>query len=291
MRNATPPTNRKTIYGKANRIDRKRRAAASLRKRGHIWWTHFGSKGQFFRRSLGTSDRSEAKREAAKLIALAEAGKIQATASSVDERSKQKSASLEKSYADKKLLSAATKRNQEGWDGRSKESRDQHRAAIKAAANRPGARKLRSETGKSVWQRPGHAERVTAAVKMGWKPKKKRKQQSERIKAACAKPEVQARRLAGRYRAAEKLLQRRAADTDRDAAPRRGRPSMGERNSDAVELREIGWSWRDIARKLDPNFAQDPAAAIERIRIGVRRAKRLKKQETPADGPKTLHNG
>lgn len=273
-----PPKN-----GKASRIDPGRRAARSLRKRGCIWWTHFGCKGQFFRRSLGTSDRSKATREAETLIALAEAGKIQATASSIEERKAQKSASLKKSDADPKLNRALCRRNQKGWDGRDSESRERHSEAIKAAASRPGAGKVRSERSTSLWLDKDYRDRNTAAVNKGWKSRKLRKQQSERIKAARARPEVKAHHLAGRYRAAETLLKQRGAASDGAAAPRRGRgrPRMDEWYGSAAILHRQGASYRECARQKDPEFAKDPDAATEKMRIGIRRWERSQKQETP----------
>jgi hypothetical protein len=254
---------------KADGIDRERRAARSLRKRGYIWWTHFGCKGQYFRRSLGTSDRSKATRAAEKLIALAEAGKIQATASSIDERNERRSASLKKADADPKVHSALRRRNQESWDGRDTESRTRHSEAIKAAANRPGARERLSETIKSVWQRPSYRDHNVAAVKKAWKSRKLRKRQSKKIKKACTRPDVKARRLAGRYRAAENLLKQRAAASDGGTARRPGRPSRIERNTEAARLKGLGWHWRPIAKRLDAKFDENPKKAIDRVRDGA----------------------
>jgi hypothetical protein len=52
---------------------------------------------------------------------------------------------------------------------------------------------------------------------------------------------------------------------------------MDERYKSAAILRERGESWREIARKKDPDFAKDPAAAMHRIRIGVERMMRSQK--------------
>ena len=268
-----PMPHKKRTAKKANRKDRKRRAAASLRKRGHIWWTHFGCRGQFFRRSLCTSNRSTAEREAAQLIALAEAGKIQATAPSVDERKQQKSASLKKSYADPKVHADVSRRNQERWDNADAESRKRHRESITASANRPGVPKRKSETSKSVWRRPGYPERVSLAVKRAWTPTR-RKEQSKTLTAACARPEVKANRLAGRYKAAKALLERERAESDRGP----GRPSMKQRNSRILELKGLGWTVRQIAEDVDPNFAKDPHAAMDRVRIAARVAKRAEEK-------------
>ncbi len=277
---------------KADGIDRERRAARSLRKRGYIWWTHFGCKGQFFRRSLGTSDRSGATREAEKLIALAETGKLQPTASSDAEREAQRGASLKKSYADPKLESAANRRSQERWDRMDPESRRQHSEAIKAAHNRPGARKRLSETTKSLWQSSDYRERNTAAVDKAWKSRKLRKQQSERIKAARARPEVKAHHLAGRYRAAERLLRQRGAASDGGPARRPGRPSKEARNKRILELASLRWKHRDIARDVDPEFAANEKAAMDRVR-SVLKGDRESRKNTgdSADEPKTLHHG
>jgi hypothetical protein len=52
---------------------------------------------------------------------------------------------------------------------------------------------------------------------------------------------------------------------------------MDERYEKGQTLKELGWIWRDIARELDPDFAKDPNASTERMRIGVRRMMRSKK--------------
>jgi hypothetical protein len=186
--------------------DADRRAAASLRKRRIIWWTHFGFKGQFFRRSLGTSNRTKAKLEARKLIALAEAGKIQATTSSLTERKEQKRASLEKSHADPKMHAADVTRAKRTWAKAGKKKRKLHRERIKEALAPDSVRAEMSDRGKENWQRPGYRKRNTTAVKEGWASKRKRKKQSKTITAARARPEVKAAHLAGRLKSAAALL-------------------------------------------------------------------------------------
>jgi hypothetical protein len=278
---------------KPNGADLERRAAASLRKRGNVWWTHFGCNGQFFRRSLGTSDRSEATSEARKLIALAEAGKLPARASSPRERKDWKSSSLTKSYSDPKVLAKATRRNRRTWAKATDDHRKRHRDGLIAAANRPGKRQQLSETTEKLWSAPGTAsepsyrERNSAAVRDAWKPRKKREQHGEKISAARKRPEVKANHLAGRIQAAEDLL-RRVAEQSAETGP--GRPSMEERNTNAASLHEKGWSWNAIARKLDSDYAKNPKAARERVRQGAMSAMRSKKQEA-SDEPKTLHDG
>jgi hypothetical protein len=74
------------------------KAEASLRKRKTTWYAHFSFNGQFFSRSLGTSDRTKAKRAAKKLISLVATGKEQ-RASSPAERSARQAAALRKTLA------------------------------------------------------------------------------------------------------------------------------------------------------------------------------------------------
>ena len=50
----------------------------SLYKRGNIYWTKFGLRGQIFRQSLGTSDPDKARRKETQLIAKAAQGKLRA---------------------------------------------------------------------------------------------------------------------------------------------------------------------------------------------------------------------
>jgi hypothetical protein len=193
--------------GRQSEKNANQKAEASLRKRGTVWQAHFGFKGQFFQRSLGTSDRSKAKIEAKKLIAMAEAGKIHATASSPAERAAQKSSSLRKSYSDPKVNAKLTRARRKSWAAASPEFRRRHREAIKVATNRPGMHERRSETTKQVWQRPGYKERNSRAVRKGWASPSLRKRQSKKITAACARPEVKANRLAGRLRGAAAFLE------------------------------------------------------------------------------------
>ena len=199
-------TNRPKKKQSAKKKAADRRADTSLRKRGIIWWTHFGFKGQFFRRSLGTSNRTEAKLEASKLIALAEAGKIQATTSSLAERKEQKSASLAKSHADPKMHAADVRRAKSTWADADDEQRKLHREGIKNALAPNSVRDEMSDRGKENWQRPGYRKLVTSKINKTWASERKRKKHSKTITAARAKPEVKAAHLAGRLKSAAALL-------------------------------------------------------------------------------------
>lgn len=61
----------------------------------------------------------------------------------------------------------------------------------------------------------------------------------------------------------------------------RGRPTRKDVYEAAAVLWEGGASWRELARKYDPDFATDPERAIDRMRKGVKSLMRSKKQETP----------
>ena len=149
------PQGRRSAEKNANQ-----KAEASLRKRGNVWWTQFVVKGLFLRRSLGTSDLSTAKIEAKRLIALADAGKIHATASSPAERAAQKSSSLRKSFSDSRVNASMSRARRESWAAASPERRRRHRKGIKTAANHPGMHERRSESSKEAWQRDGYASAV-----------------------------------------------------------------------------------------------------------------------------------
>ena len=146
----------------------------------------------------------------------------------------------------------------------------------------PAFRAKQSLAHRELWKDPAYRAKQSAAhVRLARDPGY-RAMISEAVTRALADHEKRARHLAGRYRAAATLLKRESAETDRGVARRRGRPSMGKRNSSAVALRECGWSWRDVARKLDPNFAEDPDAAMDRVRSAVNRAVRSKNRRLSA---------
>ena len=195
-----------------NRADRSadEKAEASLRRRGLVWWTHFGFKGQFFRFSLGTSDRSRAKRQAKKLIALAEAGKISAVAQTPAERSARRSASLKRSHADPEVSAATTKANKGRWKSASNEDHKAHGSAIRAGIT-PAMRLERSKNTKGLWKKERYRKRHVAASTAYWYVTSNRTAQSRRLLAAGKKSSVQENRKKGRLKAARNLLRRRGA--------------------------------------------------------------------------------
>ena len=188
--------------------DADRKANASLRKRGRVWWTHFGFKGQFFRFSLGTSDRSKAKREAKKLIALAVAGKISAVARTPADRKARRSASLKRSNTDPRVSAAAKRRNAKRWKNASEEDRKAHGAAI-AASVTPARRRELSETTAGLWKDKDYRTRIVASQSRYWAVERHRKEQSGRLLAAGKKLKVQENRRKGKLTAARNLLRRR----------------------------------------------------------------------------------
>jgi hypothetical protein len=212
-----------------NRANRSadEKAEASLRKRKLVWWTHFGFKGQFFRFSLGTSDRSRAKRQAKKLIALAEAGKISAVAQTPAERSARRSASLKRSHADPKVSVVTRRANKRRWKNTSKEELKAHGAAIRAGTT-PEIRLERAETTEDLWKDPDYRKRNVRSQKRRWSKRtpsgrRNRKAQSRALTVARAKPEVKKNHEKGKLTAARNLLRRRGVL----AKPRkRGRKPM-----------------------------------------------------------------
>ncbi len=50
-----------------------------------------------------------------------------------------------------------------------------------------------------------------------------------------------------------------------------GRPRMDKKYGSAAILHEHGLTWRQVAEILDPDFTNDPDAAMERIRRGAKR--------------------
>jgi hypothetical protein len=137
-------------------------------------------------------------------------------------------ASIKRALADPKLLA---RRN----------------AAIKRAKADPESRARASAAMKKAWADPEYRARVTAS-----------------IKRASRDPRVRARYLAGRIKAAQRLL-----------ASRGGRPPMKTGIwPQGAKLRENGVSWPAIARQLTPTaFREDSRKAAESIRLGVKRWK------------------
>jgi hypothetical protein len=179
-------------------------------------------------------------------------------------------------------------------------SRARKSKAITKSWKDPAHRAKRREGLKKRWQDSGYRSKQSEARRNRWKDPDFRRKQSEAharlakdpeyrakmsksVTEALADPEKRARHLAGRYRAAATLLQRQAGASHSGSAPRRGRPSMDDRNRSAVILHERGLSWRKIAEKLDPDFAKDPLAAMDRVRFAARNTMRSKKME---DGPR-----
>jgi hypothetical protein len=184
------------------------KAEASLRKRGLVWWTHFGLNGHFFRFSLGTSDKAKAQRRAKKLIALAKAGKIAAVASSPEERAARQSVSAKNTATDPKVSAAAKRRNRKRWKKASKKDRRTHGDAIRAGLT-PEILLERSKTTTDLWKDDDYAESHKKASKEYWSKKSHRKAQSRRQLAAGEKLKVQENRRKGRLKAARNLLRRR----------------------------------------------------------------------------------
>ncbi|MGC1977402.1 MAG: hypothetical protein WA671_11865, partial [Candidatus Sulfotelmatobacter sp.] len=142
---------------------------------------------------------------------------------------------------------------------------------------------------------PDFNRKLNAAIKRAAADPEERARRSDQLRKMNADPKVRARRKASlkianadpEKRARQSLTQKkmwadlRAARSAQTAAAkprnRRGRPGLEERNSSAAKLREAGMSYRNIARRLDPNFAKDPRTATEKVRSALRRMKRLGK--------------
>jgi hypothetical protein len=106
--------------------------------------------------------------------------------------------------------------------------------------------------------------RVGAASKKAWADSEYRARVTASIQRASRDPRVRARYLAGRIKAAQRLL-----------ASRGGRPPMKAGIwAQGAKLRENGVSWPTIARQLTPTaFREDSRKAAESIRLGVTRWK------------------
>jgi hypothetical protein len=97
----------------------------------------------------------------------------------------------------------------------------------------------------------------------------------QNTKKATSTPAYRAAMSAGKKRWWDDLRVRLAGPSGTAKTPnRRGRPRMDERYNSGAVLRERGETWREITKKLDPDFAKDPAAAMHRMRIGVERLRR-----------------
>jgi hypothetical protein len=236
-------------------IDEK--AKASLRKRGLVWWTHFGLEGQFFRFSLGTSDKSKAQREARRLIALARAGKITAVAGSRKGRADRQSASAKKTATDPKVSAAVKRRNKKRWRNASGEDRKRHGETIRDSAK---AQAARLEVGKEVRRRwdedPKYRNRITRGVNRYWSKEHNRKAQSITLLAAREDPKKQENWRKGQLKAARKLLRRRGV---LKPAGKLGRKTV------PVEEREFFKRGLAIEMSIPPRLRSDKKA-IERAR-------------------------
>jgi hypothetical protein len=99
------------------------------------------------------------------------------------------------------------------------------------------------------------------------------------MKKFSSAPENRAAMSAFRKKWWDDIRARLAALTGTAKIPNRGRgrPRMDELYGNAAILHAQGMSYREIARQKDANFANDPDAAAERMRIGIRRIRQTKK--------------
>src|SRR5580700_8285076 len=148
----------------------------------NIYYAGFGVRGQYFVRSLGTSNRREAERREKKLRALAEAGRLPLKVSA-DERAEAISKSLAIPVVSRthraKVKATARKRKenpeeQKAWIASIKAGQSDPEVmtrmleANRATAANPLVQKQKSRSGKKMWKRRGHKARVSRSMKNKW---------------------------------------------------------------------------------------------------------------------------
>lgn len=151
-------------------------------KSRNIYYAGFGARGQYFVRSLGTSNRQEAERREKKLIALAEAGKLPLKVSAAERIEKiRKSLSIQvvprTHRASAKMAAKKRKADpekQEKWIDSIKtgQSDPKVKAAMIAAnqntANNPVSKRKRQRSSKKTWKKRGHRSRVSRSMTKKW---------------------------------------------------------------------------------------------------------------------------
>jgi hypothetical protein len=169
----------------------------------NIYYAGFGVRGQYFVRSLGTSNRREAERKEKKLRALAEAGRLPLKVSE-DDRVK----AIRKSLAipivsriHRASARAAAKKRKE-----SPEKRKAWIAAIKAGQDVPEVKALMVKANQETAANPISKKRKRRSLKKMWKRRGHTSRVSEGVRKANATVEVKERRRVGRERWAKKLL-------------------------------------------------------------------------------------
>jgi hypothetical protein len=149
---------------------------------GNIYYAGFGVGGQYFVRSLGTSNRREAEREEKKLRALAEAGRLPLKVSA-DDRTKK----IKKSLANRTVsrvhrasLKAAVKERKDDpkkhadWIAAIKTGQaDPEVVKVMKKANRdsadnPVSQSRRRRSGKRAWKIRGRKQRVSRSMTNKW---------------------------------------------------------------------------------------------------------------------------
>jgi hypothetical protein len=125
---------------------------------------------------------------------------------------------------------------------------------------------------------PEMKARRAAILKKTWAIPAVRRRWIKSLRKATSAPEYRAAMSAGRKKWFADLRARLGGSTAPKTPNRhRGRPRMDELYGNAAILHAQGMSYREIARQKDANFAKDPDAAAERMRIGIRRIRQTKK--------------
>jgi hypothetical protein len=133
------------------------------------------------------------------------------------------------------------------------------------------------------WKDPDYRDRMDAAKKKSEARPKLRALRKAQCRKMNDDPEVSARRSASRKKARADLLAYRATLKEIPKAKNRGpgRPNKEARNARIEELHQLGLTDRNIARETEPDFAENPKAAMDRVRSVRKRMKRSKEREDP----------
>lgn len=226
-------------------------------------------------------------------------------------RSARQAASLRKTLATPEAHALKTSASKKSWDDHP-ERHEQASASIKKSWDVKAVRKRRISGIKKAWTPERRKAQAAATAKIMADPELNARRLAG-LRRTSSDPELNALRIANlkkanadpavRGRKIKKMEQtlhtpevsarRRAtsiklwADLRAGHAAlaeivqirnrRRGRPRMDERDKMVVILRARGKSWREIATQLVSDFAKNPEAAMNKVRLGYRRAMNSKK--------------
>jgi hypothetical protein len=119
------------------------------------------------------------------------------------------------------------------------------------------------------------------------------KRRIEKMKQTLRTPEMNARRSATLKKMHADARAGLAAMKKIEEAKNRGlgRPPLSDKNKRIEDLKRLGLSPKKIASQVEPDYAENPKAATERVKSAWKRIKKSKKKGGIRDEPEALHDG